>query len=824
MVPVIIKIMSMKKILTLILTAFSIAPIFAEAISPHDALQNFKLCSPKHLTGQTSGVKLIFTGEDNGNPSYYVFSNNDKDGGYIILSAQDKSNSLIGYSRSGVFDEKIIPEALSTFARAHDKRYAPVPLPGKKAIAPLLSTSWNQIVPYNYTLPRIGENLSKVGCVGVAMAQVLKYHEYPIKPQGIVDYYTYGELYGPVSDDLSKYSFNYSLMIDNYENGTPDESSIKAVNDLCYCCGMSVEADWGYNVTTAKSEVIPEAMINHFGYDPTIGLVHRKYYDSLAWQTLIYSQLEQGLPVIISANTTDQPIGHAFVCDGYDGEGYYHINWGWGGQLDGFFNLNALYAYSPDTDYSTEGWGKNVCAIVNMCPPGSDIKPAREYVSGQFKLPYRSFRKIIVPCEVVREVGPIENIKLGLRFENLTTGENFLVYSNNVYNTDYFPIAWEYDVMLPDDFEVGTYKAYPIVYFVDSGNWNEIKVNPQSTQYVIAEIKDDEYTFFNSEGEFNLSLENESYPDVLFHGKKYCASTEIVNNGDADFAGEVALCVYTFREDGNILIRNNPQWLVMHIPTGERRSALLAGEFQGYKGENLYIGFMRKNNYDYIPLGEPAKITVEDYVQGELVIDDIEIEKYPTVDNPTLTLKTTLHCENGYYADEIYTELVDCDEYGNIIESDDEEENSEENLVMFLPAYDYTAGFDNTNSKIPKHPPYIISRHPGHISGNHQSEGEVIKGGHNSDEKRPEKHKEPVYYYRDSNNDWVLLIGGLIISFIYWNHDSDVPSDAPQLISNEFTDSQFYNLDGVPQNDPLTPGIYIKKNGIPKEVQKIVVK
>ena len=105
---------------------------------------------------------------------------------------------------------------------------------------------------------------------------------------------------------------------------------------------MSVDSDWGTDVTTAKSSLIPERMKKHFRYNDAMGIVNSSCFTKEKWEELIYAQLRNGWPVMISSNAGKNAIGHEFICDGYDGNGYYHINWGWGGALDGFFRLSSL--------------------------------------------------------------------------------------------------------------------------------------------------------------------------------------------------------------------------------------------------------------------------------------------------------------------------------------------------------------------------------------------------------------------------------------------------------------------------------------------------
>ncbi len=220
--------------------------------------------------------------------------------------------------------------------------------PKRQRVAPLLGqTNWGQDTPYNnlYFRNQSGQVENEkhlVGCVPVAMCQVMRYHQHPKKGEGI---YAYETKSGDVlAQNFNNLTFNWSLMKDSYNRYTKDTASITSVAKLMAAAGLSVGADFGRFATGANCDYIKMALINFFGYAPTCTYVkdHINYITpgnrtrKVITQSpeyilgLTYRELDEKRPIIVSNE------GHAFVCDGYDGE-FLHFNLGWDGYCNGFY-------------------------------------------------------------------------------------------------------------------------------------------------------------------------------------------------------------------------------------------------------------------------------------------------------------------------------------------------------------------------------------------------------------------------------------------------------------------------------------------------------
>lgn len=302
---------------------------------------------------------------------YYVF-NVGNDNGFVIVAGDDAVSPILGYTDSGTFDSDKLPESakvmLEDYARQivaiqQNPSLSAATVSTREAIAPLMETTWDQSAPYNYLCPIVASETERsvTGCVATAMAQVMFYHKWPIDATQVIPAYSYLNDAGVnVSIEGEKATtFNWDAMQLSY-TGTEseDNESAKAVAELMVYAGKSVQMMYSSTASGAYSYSIAPAFKTYFDYDGGMKLVTRDNYSADEWDQLIYDEIASERPVIIGANAVSQlgSGGHEFICDGYDGNGLYHINWGWGGYSDGYFRLSLL---NPDGEGigGTEGSG-----------------------------------------------------------------------------------------------------------------------------------------------------------------------------------------------------------------------------------------------------------------------------------------------------------------------------------------------------------------------------------------------------------------------------------------------------------------------------------
>jgi len=330
-------------------------------------------------------------------PLFYVFNINGTEG-FLIIAGDDAVHPVLAYSSEGSFVPGEIPPNVAAWLEDYGNqiRFAitsgirasretrsewaalsgndpPAQKPKfRQGINALLTTKWNQGLPFNSLCPYqyYYNERPATGCVATAMAMVMKYHNYP--PSGIGNYSYYDNGYGTLAANFGMTTYRWDLMPDMVT------SYNAAVAILMRHCGISVQMD--YNVAsaggstayiiTAKSPVVhcsEYALKTYFGYAATMQGVQRDNYTTSAWILMLRTELDARRPVIYGGFGIGG--GHCFVCDGYDDQSKFHFNWGWGGSYDGFFVIDALNPEGTGIGGGTGGYNSGHQALIGVRPP-----------------------------------------------------------------------------------------------------------------------------------------------------------------------------------------------------------------------------------------------------------------------------------------------------------------------------------------------------------------------------------------------------------------------------------------------------------------------
>ncbi len=321
---------------------------------------------------------------------YYVFNRGDQEG-YVIASGDDKTLPVLGYTDSGEFDYKQLPDNMRAwltdyetqlaYLREHPEllQTAPHYAPVHAAIEPMVTSHWSQGAPYNNECPmyfNLGRSVT--GCVATAMAQLLYYWRdiSVTETQAAMPAYdtwtshdTFGNLH--VEGIPANSPIDWANMIDNY-GGSYTGKQATAVAQLMHYCGVAVHMDYTNASSGAQSAEVATGLTNYFGYGSSVKYVQGNNYSADGWDQLLYKELAEGRPFYLSGANSEA--GHAFVCDGYDGNHCFHINWGWGGMSDGYFLLNSLNPSSQGIGGSGDGYSGWPEAIIGVQPPANGTR------------------------------------------------------------------------------------------------------------------------------------------------------------------------------------------------------------------------------------------------------------------------------------------------------------------------------------------------------------------------------------------------------------------------------------------------------------------
>lgn len=289
-----------------------------------------------------------------------------KDGGYAVIANDDTFDPVLGYSDGTLTDDA--PPAftwwLNTINRNLEDMLAKGEKPGqveraagyKTAVDELLTTQWSQEDPYNRLCPTYLSNNVETpyvtGCVATAMAQILYYHKYPTKGYGSKSYFFYPEEGGSRQRAFANFgntTYDYANMISTYANNNFTTEQATAVATIMYHCGVSVEMGYSKSGSGAFSNDACLALRKHFLYDENIKMYRRDFYNKKEWMDMVYRELNDACPILYGGATTSNA-GHSFVLDGYDANGLVHVNWGWNGKSNGYYDIASLLGYSEGQD------------------------------------------------------------------------------------------------------------------------------------------------------------------------------------------------------------------------------------------------------------------------------------------------------------------------------------------------------------------------------------------------------------------------------------------------------------------------------------------
>lgn len=325
-------------------------------------------------------------------PDSTLYAFNAEGGGFVIVSGDDRAVPILGYSRSGNIDPISLPPALQEWLKLNSIYVAAAAKSGQAAAiqqsvkagtvvkGPLLGKiSWGQDEPFNDLCPTYtSQGTTKhyyTGCVAAAATQIMDYYKYPARGTGKASYTFKGQT---LSADFGSTSYDWASMPDIVSSTTPGAGNVasvttvqrQALSTLAYHFGVAVEMEYNETGSGAYTQLVPGALRSYFGYDPAATMRKRDYYSSAEWLSMIKAEIDAGRPVYYGATSDVSTAGHAFVCDGYDSEGFVHINWGWYGRSNGYFLVNHLNPSELGEGGGTGGYNTDQEIVTGIRPAG----------------------------------------------------------------------------------------------------------------------------------------------------------------------------------------------------------------------------------------------------------------------------------------------------------------------------------------------------------------------------------------------------------------------------------------------------------------------
>lgn len=523
-----------------------------------------------------------------GIPSVRVYNFTDARKGFVLYS----DDKIIGYCPEGDFDVNTAPPALvamlasipETVADADNGQWSPVaPLQNGKGYV-----MWNQDSPFNDMCPEyeMGKR-SPSGCVATAMAQMMYYHQWPVKGQGSHTY-SPAVLYGnTLTADFENTEYGWDRMVPYYTTSA-DEESRRAVAELMLHCGVAVDMVY-YTQSGATDYDVPPALVDYFGYDRSLAYRKREHYTSYEWLRIIHDELLAGRPVLAYGKSSMG--GHAFVFDGMDADGFIHVNWGWGGMSNGYFNTSVLTPPVQGIGGADGGFNYSQRIITGIRPADMD-NPGDYHVEITLTEAVSPARKKIRQGEEVKMKLSGKVYNHGWRdaefdYALLLTdakGEIVKVFEGPQGNrlavdaTDYAP---DFGVVNFPVLEAGEYMLTPAVRACGAeGAWIPMRDEYIGYPGCIKVTATDEEILFAEYDYFDLKALDTVVPDVIWSGLPTLITTDIVNEGDVEYHGEIRAAVF----DGKAEVATTSNYIIDLLP-GETTSLRFTDSFNVAEGE-----------------------------------------------------------------------------------------------------------------------------------------------------------------------------------------------------------------------------------------------
>ncbi len=452
--------------------------------------------SDSRTADKTINLQETYTGTS----AYYAFNITGQDGGFVLVASDDEAqNKVLAYSENGRFDRKTMPAHVSWWLEQYEHTDYSAARQSRKVVSgeshsvePMVQTEWAQGDPYNLQTPVVSGSRCATGCVATAWAQLLYFHKYPAQAKGSHGYYWNNQYLH--TEFAQPYDWGHMLL--KYGASATEEER-QAVALLMSDIGIASELQYGVDATGGHEYNSLHSMVEHFGYDPSAEIRYRDLFDVVDWQDMLRKNLDEGLPLYYGGYSNDG--GHAFVCDGYDGE-YFHFNFGWNGGYNGFYIFNKLHG----------NYNNRQCAVFNFQPDKGGKQEHTLTLSSDVQLT----RSREVRCGAIY-TGLYDSIsfQVGLFFENINTPDSLpclmRTYDNSTTNTG----LQQFGIMpyaLSKSNDNGTYKVYYRYRNDTADTWRDFYYPHGVKRYIVIEVEDGKGTVVSEDSlDTSISFEQD---------------------------------------------------------------------------------------------------------------------------------------------------------------------------------------------------------------------------------------------------------------------------------------------------------------------------
>ena len=412
-----------------------------------------------------------------------------KGAGFVVVSRSNTFPAVIGESEHDYDSTNVAPgfkwwmESISksmAYIDANNLKRTSISIP--ETISPFITTKWDQVRPYNLLCPSVGTKLTHgyTGCVATAMAQILKYYNYPKTSIGNGGYYTITGTDTTKINTTITTTYDWNNMPNTYLNSSVMTTANKAVAELMRDAGYGARMEYGEDGSAATDYDAAIAFTNNFLYNPySLKYLNKVLYSNNEWAELIYNEIKNKRPVLYGGSTKTNE-GHAFVFDGINTDGNVNVNWGWGGACNGWYDIFDLTPSGLGEEFSSgTTFSENNDMIIGFDPQpnatGSDFSIWATDSKCEFSI--SADNKLYITMTAFYNVAyKAFTGDFAIVYENTSTSEvtpDYIVNGKSYESYSGFTYSKEITPYLDtSNLSPGTYKVYPASKATNEANWN----------------------------------------------------------------------------------------------------------------------------------------------------------------------------------------------------------------------------------------------------------------------------------------------------------------------------------------------------------------
>lgn len=604
--------------------------------------------------------------------AFYIY-NNDADA-FVIVSGDDRMKPILGYSDCGAFVVEELPPSILCWLQMYVQEStlltneAPTTatcLSLSRAAAnyptqvePLLGDiQWNQDAPYNNDCPLYQQQRSVTGCVATAMAMAMRYHKYPLKGIGSHSY-TSSSLKLKSSFDFGAQTFDWENMLPQYVGNAYTTEQAAAVSTLMKACGVAVDMDYAPSGSGAAGNIVPQSLIDYFGYDKNAQQLMRDYFSYRDWMEIIKKELSEKRPIIY--NGSSKEVGHEFIFDGYDVQNMIHVNWGWSGHNNGYFEVSSLNPDSPGIGGGTSSGGGFVYSqsmTVGLQKPSDETKYRIGLVMNSLFTDIEEVKKGTKFLVNVSQMYNWGTTFVG-RFGLALLREDQTILLTEVRQDKPLLTYWGYNnidliVTIPADIADGNYRLCAVAKGERSEQWEVIPAQQGFLSYYNAYVAGEQVTLTDTrevptlEGTFSIK-------HTLYLNKSGDFTITLKNEGNSEYYGEAG--VYFVPKDnpngaGNSILD------ILSLNPGEEKTLVVNQQlsnspyFSVKAGDYLMCGVFSGGEYLY-PFTDFEEVTIHPAPEGTVALSlakKLQLEKTVLPADEQLVLTAFITNSAGVY-------------------------------------------------------------------------------------------------------------------------------------------------------------------------------